>query len=97
LRDEVSRLNGKSADDDSALTALLAELQETQEKLNEAYKDMDGVGDDAYRDCVKTLKFLNPEITLNIRGLDKYHGVKDGRFWDFHDYHNPMPLDPHGS
>jgi hypothetical protein len=70
------------------------ELQETKEKLENDYKDVDAAGGDAYRDCVKPLKFLNPGITLNIRVLDKYHGVKGVRFWNFRDYNNPIPLDP---
>jgi hypothetical protein len=70
------------------------ELRETQEKLEEAYQDMDTTVDDSYRDCVKTLLFLNPGVELNTRGLCKYHGIKDGVFMDFHDPHNPVPLDP---
>jgi hypothetical protein len=62
--------------------------------LEEAYHDMDTTVDDSYQDCVKTLQVLNPGIELNTRGLCKYHGMKDGVFMDFHDPHNPVPLDP---
>ena len=55
---------------------------------------MDTTVDDSYRDCVKTLLFLNPGIELNTRGLCKYHGMKDGMFMDFHDPHNLVPIDP---
>jgi hypothetical protein len=55
---------------------------------------MDTTVDDSYRDCVKTLQFLNPGIEFNTRGLCKYHGVKDRKFWYFHDCHNPVSLDP---
>jgi hypothetical protein len=61
--------------------------------MEEAYKDLDATGLDAYRDCVKSILFLNLGISLNTRVLDLYHGVKNGQFWDFHDYHNPVPLD----
>jgi hypothetical protein len=54
---------------------------------------MDTAVDDSYRDCVKTVQFLNPGIELNTRGLCKFHGVKDGMFLDFHDPHNLVPLD----
>jgi hypothetical protein len=67
---------------------------ETQGKLEEAYEDMDTTVDDSYRDCVKTLQLPNPGIEFNTRGLCKFHDVKDGRFWDFHDPRNPVPLDP---
>jgi hypothetical protein len=43
---------------------------------------------------MKSLLFFNPDNTLNTRGLDKYHGEEDGRFWNFCDYNNPIPLDP---
>jgi hypothetical protein len=33
-------------------------------------------------------------VELNLRGLDPFHGVKDGQFWDFHDHQNPVLLDP---
>jgi hypothetical protein len=69
-------------------------LQETQEKLEDAYQDMDTTVDDSYRDCVKTLQFLNPGMEFNTRGLCKFHGVQDGMFLDFHDPHNPVLLDP---
>jgi hypothetical protein len=55
---------------------------------------MDTTVDDSYHDYVKTLQFLNPRIEFNTRGLSKYHGVKDEKFWEFHDCHNPVPLDP---
>jgi hypothetical protein len=55
---------------------------------------MDTTVDDSYRDCVKTLQFLNPGVELNTPGLCKLHGVKDRMFLDFHDPHNPVPLDP---
>jgi hypothetical protein len=29
-----------------------------------------------------------------LHGLDPFHGVKDGQFWDFHDHRNPVLLDP---
>jgi hypothetical protein len=50
--------------------------------------------DDSYRDCVKTLQFLNLGLEFNTRDNIKYHRVKDGKFWDFHDCHNHVPLDP---
>jgi hypothetical protein len=53
---------------------------------------MDTTVDDSYRDCVKTLLFLNPGVELNTRGLCKYHGMKDRMFMDFHDTHNPCLL-----
>jgi hypothetical protein len=55
---------------------------------------MDTKVDDSYRDCVKTLQLLNPGIEFNTRGLCKFHGVKNEMFWDFHDPHNLVPLDP---
>jgi chromosome segregation ATPase len=108
LKDEVSHLKAKSNSDCSAITALCSELQETdsklqktqvelqetQEKLEEAYQDMDTMVDDSYQDFLKTLQFLNPGIEFNTRGLCKFHGVKDGKFWDFLDCHNHVPLDP---
>ena len=108
LRGEVSQLKTKAEEDGSALMLLQSELlgaasklhetqvelRETQEKLEEAYQDMDTTVDDSYRDCVKTLQFLNPGIELNTHGLCKYHVMKDGVFMDFHDPHNPVPLDP---
>jgi uncharacterized phage infection (PIP) family protein YhgE len=108
LKDEVSHLKAKVNYDSSAITALHSELQEmtsklqetqvelqeTQERLEEAYQDMDTMVDDSYWDCVKTLMFFNPGIEFNTRGLYKFHGVKDGKFWDFHDCHNPVQLDP---
>ena len=51
-------------------------------------------GYDAYREAVKSIKFLNPGMELNLRGLDPFHGVKDEQFWDFHDHQNPVLLDP---
>ena len=86
LWEEVSGLKAKADEDDSALKLLQSELlgsaakfhevqvelRETQEKLEEAYQDMDTTVDDSYRDCVKTLLFLNPGIELNTRGLCKY-------------------------
>jgi hypothetical protein len=108
LRGEVSQQKTKAEDDGSALSLLQSELlgsasklhetqvelRETQEKLEEAYQDMDNTVNDSYRNCVKTLLFLNPGIELNTRGLCKYHGMKDGMFMDFHDPHNPVPIDP---
>jgi hypothetical protein len=108
LKGEVSQMKTKAEEDGSALSLLQSELlgsasklnetqvelRETQEKLEEAYQDMDTTVDDSYRDCVKTLLFLNPGINLNTRGLCKYHGMKDGMFMDFHDPHNPVPIDP---
>jgi hypothetical protein len=44
---------------------------------------MDTTVDDSYRDCVKTLQFLNLGIEFNTHGLCKFHDVKDGRFLDF--------------
>jgi hydroxymethylpyrimidine pyrophosphatase-like HAD family hydrolase len=101
LKDEVSHLKAKVYEDGFSLNSLRSELQEsasklqeTQEKLEEAYQDMDTTVDDSYRDCVKMLQILNPGVDLNTRGLCKFHGVKDGMFLDFHDPHNPVPLDP---
>jgi hypothetical protein len=108
LKSEVSQLKTKAEEDGSALSVLQSELlgsasklhetqvelRENQEKLEEAYQDMDTTVDDSYRDCVKTLLFLNPGVELNTRGLCKYHGMKDGMFMDFHDPHNPVPIDP---
>jgi chromosome segregation ATPase len=53
----------------SKLHKTQVELRETQEKLEEAYRDMDTTVDDSYRDCVKTFLFLNLGIELNTRGL----------------------------
>ena len=77
LKDKISRLKSKSAADKQAFHAVLVE---DEEKLEDAYKDADLAGDYAYQDCMKSLLFFNPDNTLNTRGLDKYHGEKDGGF-----------------
>jgi hypothetical protein len=51
-------------------------------------------GYDAYREAVRCIKFLNPGVEMNLRGLDPFHGVKDSQLWDFHDHRNPLLLDP---
>jgi hypothetical protein len=33
-------------------------------------------------------------VELNLRGLDPFHGVKDGKFWDFHAHRNAVLQDP---
>ena len=81
---EIAQLKTQAAELNSALEA----------KDDEILADLKEVGYDAYREAVKSIKFLNPGVELNLRGLDPFHGVKDGQFWDFHDHQNPVLLDP---
>jgi hypothetical protein len=63
-------------------------------KNDEMTAELKEAGYDAYWEAVWSIVFLNPGVELNLRGLDPFHGVKDGQFWDFHDHQNPVLLDP---
>jgi hypothetical protein len=73
----------------------LLELQSTLDSKEENWvAELTEAGYYAYREAVRFVKFLNPSVELNLRGLDPFHGVKDGQFWDFRDHRNPVLLDP---
>jgi hypothetical protein len=76
---EIAKLKAQTIELKDALDA----------KDDEMMAELKEVGYDAYREAVKSIVFLNPSVELNLRGLDPFHGVKDGQFWDFHDHQIP--------
>jgi hypothetical protein len=57
----------------------LLELQSALDSKEESRAaELMEVGYDVYREAVKSVKFLNPCVELNLHGLDPFHRVKDG-------------------
>jgi hypothetical protein len=85
----------KSKEEIARLKAQVVELKLALEAKEEARNtELTKAGYDAYREAVKSIKFLNPSIELNTRGLEPFHCVKDGKFLNFHNCHNLVLLDP---
>jgi chromosome condensin MukBEF ATPase and DNA-binding subunit MukB len=77
----------ESEEEVAQLKAQAIELKATLDaKDDEMTAKLMEAGYDAYREAVRSIVFLNLGVELNLRGLDPFHGVKNGQFWDFHDH-----------
>jgi chromosome segregation ATPase len=56
------------------------QLLELQSALDLKEENRVGELTKASYDAYREVKFLNPGVELNLRGLDTFHGVKDGKF-----------------
>lgn len=78
LAQEKARLEGEVQAKDQLLSDAKKKTDEARKDLRELIDGYDSANHHAFVACVQQLLFLNPGITLNLKGLSANHAMKNG-------------------